>query len=115
MSMNNEELTQLIMEYFLLRGYQLEKDVFVEGKTGTIYKFDFVAKKENSALPIIVKNWNRTVGINVVIDADRAAEDTNMSKPILIGWRFSDHAKSYANRMGITLINISEIQKEVRP
>jgi hypothetical protein len=42
--------------------------------------------------------------VNLVINIDKASEDVGLSSPIIIGDKFSDHAKSYANRRKITLL-----------
>jgi hypothetical protein len=61
-----------------------------------------------------IRDWNRTIGINVVINLDRASEDVDFSNPILIGEKFSDHAKAYANRRKITLLTKRQILTSLR-
>ena len=56
-----------------------------------------------------IKDWRRTVGVNMVINIDKAAEDVGFPKPIIISGKFSGHAKAYANRRGITLLSKQQI------
>jgi len=44
-----------------------------------------------------------------VINVDKASDDVGLSNPIIIGDKFSDHAKSYANRRKITLLTKRQI------
>jgi len=56
----------------------------------------------------------RTIGINVVINLDKASEDVGLANPIIIGEKFSDHAKSYANRRKIILLTKQQILASLR-
>jgi hypothetical protein len=56
-----------------------------------------------------VRDWNRTIGVNVIIGLDTSSEDVGLGSPIMIGDKFSDHAKSYSNRRKITLLTRQKI------
>lgn len=77
-------------------------------------KFDFAVRKGSEVYPVWVKDWNRTVGVNVVINIDKASRDIGLFNPILVANKFSEHAKAYANRKGIRLIAKSDILRGVR-
>jgi hypothetical protein len=49
------------------------------------------------------------VGVNMVINLDKAAADVGLPNPIMIAEKFSGHAKAYANRRGILLLTKREI------
>jgi hypothetical protein len=49
----------------------------------------------------------------MVINIDRASADVGISSPIIVAEVFSDHAKAYANRRGVTLITKREILSQV--
>jgi len=63
-----------------------------------------------------VKDWKRTVGVNIVINIDKASEDIGFTRPILVAGNFSDHARAYSNRnrRGIQLLTKSEILRSLR-
>jgi len=61
----------------------------------------------------MIKDWNRTVGVNVVITLDKASQGKAFANPILVAERFSEHARAYANRRGIMLITKAEILRSL--
>jgi hypothetical protein len=61
-----------------------------------------------------VRDWNRTIGVNLAINIDKASEDVGLSSPIIVGEKFSDHAKAYANRRKITLLPKQKIVLSLR-
>jgi hypothetical protein len=105
-------LKGLTVEYFTRRGYE----VIDETSKGfqEFSNFDLIVKKHKDFHPIRIKEWNRTVGVNIVISLDKAAQSNTFSNPILVSEKFSEHAKAYANRRGIILITRSEITLSLR-
>jgi hypothetical protein len=61
-----------------------------------------------------IRDWNRTIGVNVIIGLDTASDDVGLSSPIMIGEKFSDHAKSYSNRRKLTLLTRQKIAMSLR-
>ena len=104
-------LVDLAVKYFRQNGYDIEKDTVLEGVSGLPHKFDLIIRKGKEKRSIWIKDWKRTVGVNMVINIDRAAEDVGFLKPIVISEKFSGHAKAYANRRGITLLSKREIMR----
>jgi len=103
-------LTDSVVTYFRQKGYKIERNTIHEGKTsGLIHKFDLIIKKGNEQRLIWIREWKRTVGVNMIINMDKAAEDVGMPNPIMISSKFSGHAKAYANRRGVTLLTKREI------
>jgi len=106
-------LAELAIEYFTRRGYSIKKPKDDEMSPRNP-KIDFTVTKQNKIHPVMIKDWNRTVGVNVVISLDKAAQDKMFSNPILIAEKFSEHARAYANRRGIMLITKAEIIRGLR-
>jgi len=99
------ELVELAIRYFKKEGYKVERETTtLEGFTGISRKFDLIVQKGRLVQGVWIRDWNRTIGVNVVINLDKASEDVGLSNPILIGEKFSDHAKAYANRRKIMLL-----------
>ena len=99
------ELVELAMRYFKKEGYKVERETTtLEGFSGISRKFDLIVQKGRLVQGVLIRDWNRTIGVNVVINLDKASEDVGLSNPILIGEKFSDHAKAYANRRKIMLL-----------
>ena len=107
--MSRLSLTNLAAKYFRQNGYQTEKDTTLEGFSGLSRKFDLIIRRGREKRSVWIKDWKRTVGVNMVINIDKAAEDVGFPKPIIISGKFSGHAKSYANRRGITLLSKQQI------
>jgi hypothetical protein len=102
-------MVSLATKYFRQNGYKTEKDAILEGTSGVSRKFDLIIHRGKEKRSVWIKDWNRTVGVNIVINIDKAAEDIGLPKPIIISEKFSGHAKAYANRRGITLLSKQQI------
>jgi len=103
-------LTDLAVAYFKKEGYKVNsQDVKLEGHSGVSRHFDLIVQKGRLELGVWVRDWNRTIGVNVIINLDTSSEDVDLSSPVLIGEKFSDHAKSYSNRRKITLLTKQKI------
>jgi hypothetical protein len=107
--MSRLSLANLAVKYFRQNGYQTEKDAVLEGVSGLSRRFDLIIERGKERRSVWIKDWNRTVGVNMVINIDKAAEDVGFPKPIIIAEKFSGHAKAYANRRGITLLSKQQI------
>lgn len=108
-------LVQAAMRYFKKEGYRVEQNATTfEGFTGVKRNFDLIVQKGRVEQGVWVRDWNRTIGVNVIINIDKASEDVGLSSPIIVGEKFSDHAKSYANRRKITLLTKRQITISLR-
>ena len=108
-------LMQLATLYFRKKGYKIEREMTtLDGYSGISRKFDLIVQKGRLAQGVWIRDWKRTIGVNIVINLDKASEDVGLSSPIIIGENFSDHAKSYANRRKITLLTKQRISMSLR-
>jgi hypothetical protein len=109
------ELVELAVRYFKKEGYKVEREATtLEGFSGISRKFDLIVQKGRVTQGVWIREWNRTIGVNVIIGLDKSSEDVGLSSPILIGEKFSDHAKSYANRRKIMLLTKRQIAPRLR-
>ncbi|MDR1993588.1 MAG: hypothetical protein LBQ98_08900 [Nitrososphaerota archaeon] len=103
-------LIDLAIEYFKKEGYKINSEnVKLEGHSGIIRHFDLIVQKGRYEQGVWIRDWNRTIGVNIIINLDTASEDVELSTPIMIGEKFSDHAKSYSNRRKINLLTKQKI------
>jgi galactitol-specific phosphotransferase system IIB component len=108
-------LVQAAVRYFKKEGYRVEQNVTsLEGFSGVSSKFDLIVQRGRVEQGVWVRDWNRTIGVNVIINIDKACEDVGLATPIIVGEKFSDHAKSYANRRKITLLTKRQITQSLR-
>ncbi|MEM3579248.1 MAG: restriction endonuclease [Candidatus Bathyarchaeia archaeon] len=107
-------LKQAVIQYFRKKGYKVEENVSLEGYRGVQRTFDLIIQKGRLTQCVWVKDWKRTIGINVVISLDKAAEEVDLPNPIIVGEQFSDHAKAYANRRKIILLTARQIFQSLK-
>jgi hypothetical protein len=108
-------LMDLALKYFKKEGYKINHENSVlEGYSGISRKFDLIVQKGRAEQGVWIRDWNRTIGVNVIIGLDTASEDVGLSSPIIIAEKFSDHAKSYSNRRKITLLTRQKIAMSLR-
>ena len=108
-------LMEMAIQYFKKDGYKVElENTTLEGYSGILRKFDLIVQKGRQTQGVGIKDWNRTIGINIVINLDKASEDVGLSNPIIIGEQFSDHAKAYANRRKIILLTKRQVSPKIR-
>jgi hypothetical protein len=110
----SSDLTQLAIKYFEKKGYKVEENVSLEGYRGISRDFDLIVQKGRLTQGVWIRDWKRTIGINIVINLDNASEEAGLANPIIIGEKFSDHAKSYANRRKIILLTKKQISQSLR-
>ncbi len=105
----------LAIEYFKKEGYRISREeTSLEGFSGISRRFDLVVQKGRSEQGVWIRDWNRTIGVNVIISLDSASEDVGFSNPIMVGEKFSDHAKSYSNRRKVMLLTKQKIATGLR-
>ncbi|MCW4005540.1 MAG: hypothetical protein NWF04_02930 [Candidatus Bathyarchaeota archaeon] len=108
-------LMELSLRYFKKEGFQVKSEaVAIDGYSGITRQFDLIVQKGPGEQAVWIRDWNRTIGVNVIINLDTASADIGLSNPIMIGEKFSDHAKSYSNRRKITLITIYKITRSLQ-
>jgi len=104
-------LTQLAIVYFKKKGYKVNcENATLEGYSGMPRHFDLIVQKNHSEQGVWIRDWNRTIGVNIIINLDTTSEDVGLATPIMVGEKFSDHAKSYANRRKIELLTKQKIE-----
>ncbi len=108
-------LVQSAIQFFKKEGYRMDLDPGErEGFSGVAREFDLIVQKGRQAQGVWVRDWNRTIGVNVIINIDKASEDVGLATPIIVGEKFSDHAKSYANRRKIMLLTKHQMTLSLR-
>ncbi|MCL2134493.1 MAG: restriction endonuclease [Candidatus Bathyarchaeota archaeon] len=108
---NKSQLVKIATNYFKKKGFKINyENAIKEGSSGMPRHFDLIIQQNHTEYGVWVRDWNRTIGINVIITLDTASEDIGLNKSIMVGEKFSDHAKAYANRKQIELLTKQKIQ-----
>jgi len=110
--MDSAPLLDLAITYFRQKGYKIERNAVLEGFSGLPHSFDLVIRKGKEQHIVWIRDWKRTVGVNMVINMDRASADVGFSNPVMVSGKFSGHAKAYANRRGVTLFTKRQLSRE---
>ena len=103
--MNRPSLIGLAIRYFGRRGCKVRRE--------RSSKFDLIVRSHRQVHPVWVKDWDRTVGENIVIYLDKASQQAGFTAPVLVADHFSEHAKAYANRRGVLLVTRSEMRQRL--
>lgn len=104
-----------VIRYFKKEGFSIEQDATTfEGFSGIKQKFDLIVQKGHVTQGVWIRDWNRTIGVNIIINIDKASSDVGLATPIIVGEKFSDHAKAYANRRKITLLTTQQVMMRLR-
>jgi hypothetical protein len=104
-------LMELAVTYFKKEGFKVNSEnATMEGFSGIPRHFDLIVQKGRNEQGVWIRDWNRTIGVNVIITLDTSSEDVGLSSPIMVGEKFSDHAKSYSNRRKIMLLTKQKIE-----
>jgi len=98
---------KLVMRYLRRQGFSVAKRVVV-GNDGKYYEV-LVAERDGETRPVLIRDWKRTVGVNVTIEGDVLAEKLGLDPPIIVGPRFSDRAMAFAHRRDIILVRFDEL------
>jgi hypothetical protein len=107
--MTEQSLLALATRHFERLGYSVSRNVALIGASGIPQVFDLFLEKGEEVRLVYVKDWARSVGVNMTIKIDRAAEDVGVRRPVLVARSFSDHAYAYSNRHGVTLLTPKEL------
>ena len=108
-------LLELAVQYFKKEGYKVNREnTVLEGYSGISRQFDLIVQRGRVEQGVRIRDWNRTIGVNIIIGLDTSSEDVGLSSPIMIGEKFSDHAKSYSNRRKVTLLTRQKLAMSLR-
>ena len=110
-----KRLVEMSLQFFKKEGYKLKNEnAVLEGNSGISRSFDLIVQKGRREQGVWIREWNRTIGVNVIIGLDTASDDVGLSNPIMVGGKFSDHAKAYSNRRKITLLTQYNMGRSLR-
>jgi len=109
-------LTEMVIIYFEKKGFKINcENAIKEGySSGSPRHFDLIVEKKERSRGeqgVWIRDWNRTIGVNVIINLDTAAEDVDLANPIMVGDKFSSHAKAYAKRRKIEILTKQDIER----
>ena len=86
----------------------------MRGINGDTYKFAYVLRKPSGSkateeIGVLIRDWKRSVGVDVLIKTDQIAEATGIKKIMVLGNMFSANARTFAKSRGILLLSRSDL------
>jgi hypothetical protein len=110
MNSNLELLTlkELTTQYCRVRGLVIDQNT---SRTSN-RRWDFVIQNgaDNEGIGIVIKDWRRAVGVDIIIRAEKLMKSSRfITKVLLISNHFSDPARSLAERIGLLLLTKNDI------
>lgn len=106
---DSSSLKELVIEYFQRRGMSHSTD-----STSTSFPIDlFISRPgETKGLGIILKDWKRAVGVDVLIKAERIMKSTSkIDKVLIVANLFSSPARSLAERVRMFLLTRDDLKR----
>ena len=111
MEANTESLMELAYRYFTRKGFNIDFNVDVKREDGKKQKIDMlVTDKAGDKIGVLVVNWNRSIGVNVIRKLSRIIHGTQLKDGILIGKTFSEHSRKFAKDYDVQLLSKSRIK-----
>ncbi len=113
-------LIDLLRKYLINSGLIFEENNVLCGCTGRLYTIDFLVEATQpisifqgvSNLGIILRDWKRPLGVDQVIQAERAKNEISQVDSICItGTKFSHPARILAKRARVFLLARNELEK----
>jgi hypothetical protein len=113
MEANTESLLELAHRYFTRKGLNVNFNVDVKKVDGKMQKLDIVAGDQSGKIGVLVTNWERSIGVNVIRKLSRIVQGTELKDGILIGDSFSEHCRQFAKNYNVKLLSKSKMLQEM--
>ena len=113
MEANQESLLELAHRYFTRKGLNVDFNVDVKKVDGKMQKLDMVAGDHSGKIGILVTNWDRSIGVNVIRKLSRIVQGTELKDGILVGDSFSEHCRQFAKDYKVQLLSKSKMLQEM--
>jgi len=114
--LESEDLNKLVKEFLSFRKFDFESNVVVRGKNDKKVEFSYLVhgttdKKVDLSekIGVIVKDWSRSCGYNVILEAERLQETSGLSKVMVVANQFSGTARELAEKLGILTLTNGEL------
>ena len=101
------ELDDLTLEYCRIRGLIIDQNVSRRSEK----RIDFcIQNGDDTGIGVVIKDWKRSVGVDIVIRAEQIAKTSRLiSKILIVSNLFSDPARSLAEKIGIFLLTRNDL------
>ena len=112
-------------KFFQIKGFSIREKVRLRGKSGQNHDFHMLLsqredKERNAGNPedigygVLIKDWKRSIGVNVIIKFDQMIEESGLEGGIIVGNDFSANAQNFAKKCGIVSYSRGELVSLLR-
>ena len=113
--MKDQSLHDLTKIFLNFQGQHIRENCKLETNSNGIFNFDFVIFKENNPYcGVWVKDWERSLGVNVVIRFIRTIENSELKDGIIVTNTVSSHARNMAEKCNVKIITRGIILENLR-
>ena len=100
-------LKDLTLEYCRIRGLIVDSQISRRSEK----RIDlYIENGSDKGIGVVIKDWKRAVGVDIVIRAEQIAKTSRViSKILIVSNFFSDPARSLAEKIGIFLLTRSDL------
>lgn len=120
------ELNNLVRDFLRFRQFDFDSNVTIRAKNDKEVQFSYLVhrSKDNNTdfsgkIGVIVKDWDRSCGYNVILEAERLQTSTpGLAKVMVCANQFSATARELAEKLGVLtltngeLVSIREMYKQ---
>lgn len=105
----------VVERYFQLLGYRVAKNVRIRGFSGAIHEIDVLIEKNGVKGVVEVKNYSEPIPKEWIMKANGIAKDIGTSEVYVVSSSgFTHDAVKVAEVLGVKLLNLDDMVKEVK-
>lgn len=112
-------------KFFQIKGFTTREKIRLRGKSGQNHDFNMLLSQsgdkeknaenlEDIGYGVLIKDWKRSIGVNVIIKFDQMIEDSGLEGGIIVGNDFSANAQNFAKKCGIVSYSRGELVSLLR-
>ncbi|MHA1975039.1 MAG: restriction endonuclease [Candidatus Hodarchaeales archaeon] len=110
----NPDLHSLVKDFLRFRNLEFSSNVMITGRNDKELNFTYLVKGNTNSgelgeIGIIIKDWSRSCGYNVILEAERLQENATISKVMVVANQFSGTARELAEKLGIITLTRGEL------
>ena len=114
MQANEESLMEIAYRYFTRKGLAVDFNVQVKRDDGKKQNVDIITTNNaGDQTAILVVNWDRSIGVNVIRKLSRIVKGTSLKNGVLVGETFSEHSRKFAKDYDVQLLSKSKMHFEM--
>ncbi|MEM4489469.1 MAG: restriction endonuclease [Desulfurococcaceae archaeon] len=105
----------VVVRYFKLLGYSVEKNVRVRGLSGAVHEVDVLISRDGAKSVVEAKNYSKSIPKEWVMKASNVAKDVGATEVYVVSTSgFTPDAVKVADVLGVKLLSLDDMVRELR-